>query len=164
MKVIVREMSLEDLDASSELSIKARVSFWEKYDYIVYPREYLEDELKLYDPIVLKRFVEDEDKYGFVAEVDGRIIGIIIGKITYGIFDISWIAVEPEWQGRSIGRRLLEAAIQYSRRRGCHKMIAYTLPIAISTIGFYLKMGFVPECYMRKHWRKLDFIMMSKFI
>ena len=164
LNIVVREMNYNDLEVCSRISIKTRIDLWEKYDHTIYPRRYLEEELKLYKPTFLEKFVDDEDKLAFVAEAEGMIVGLLLAKITYGILDVSWVAVDLGWQGKGIGKRLLEAVMKHSKKRGCHKMVAYTTPIAVATVSFYLKMGFVPECYLRSHWRKVDFIMMSKFI
>ena len=164
MNFIIREMNYNDLTASSELSKKIRIFLWKKYDHTVYPREYLDEELKLYEPNILRKFIKDEDKYAFVAENNGKIIGVAVGKITEGVSDLSWIAVDPQWQGKGIGKKLLEMITNHSREKNAHKIIAYTFPSLTPTIAFYLRTGFIPECYLRKHWKKLDFIIMSKFI
>jgi len=114
-------MNYNDLDACSKISIKARIDLWEKYDHTIYPRKYLKEKLKLYKPAILRKFIDDKDKYAFVAEVEDEVVGLALGKVTYGISDISWIAVDPEWQGEGIGRKILETIIEYSKSRDVTK-------------------------------------------
>ncbi len=118
----------------------------------------------MYRPEALRKYIEDDDKYAPVAEANGRIVGLAVGRTGYGVSNLSWIAVDPKVQGRGVGRRLMDAVIERSRMLGCHKIMAYAFPVDSSTIAFYLSIGFVPECLLRKHWNGLDFVMMTKLI
>lgn len=60
-----------------------------------------------------------------VAEVDGKVIGFMFTDLRggeFGLEDVSgWIerfGVDPDYQGRSIGRRLFESAQTHLRSRG----------------------------------------------
>jgi len=55
-----------------------------------------------------------------VAEEQGRVIGYITTRLDPAT-KLGWIpnlAVEPEFQGRGIGRQLIEAALELFRQRG----------------------------------------------
>ena len=56
----------------------------------------------------------------FVAEVDDRIVGVITTRVDTeaGIGFVPNLAVDQGEQGRGIGRRLLEHALQYFRSEG----------------------------------------------
>jgi GNAT superfamily N-acetyltransferase len=164
-KVIIREMTKEDIEGSIELSRTVRGKTWEKYEKEVYPRKLLEEELKLYSYDTFLRFIGDENKYGFVAVENDIIAGLAIGKLdTGGLSDLSWICTSLEVQGQGIGKKLIGKAVEYSREKGCHKLYAYTTPYLISSVSFYLATGFVPEAYLRKHWHEMDFLIMSKWL
>jgi len=158
-------MKKEDIESSINLSIEVRVKTWEKYEKEVYPRKLLDEELKLYSYDTFLRFIGDENRYGFVAEDDGRIVGLAIGRFDQGgISDLSWICTALEEQGKGIGKQLIQKVENYSKEKGCHKLFAYTTPNLITAVNLYLSSGFVQEAFLRKHWHKLDFLIMSKWL
>jgi ribosomal protein S18 acetylase RimI-like enzyme len=60
-----------------------------------------------------------------VAEVEGKVVGFMFSDLRggeFGLEDVSgWIerfGVDPDYQGRSIGRRLFETALAHLRERG----------------------------------------------
>ncbi|OGC79979.1 MAG: hypothetical protein A2W07_02725 [candidate division Zixibacteria bacterium RBG_16_43_9] len=163
--MLIREMKKEDIESSINLSIEVRVKTWEKYEKEVYPRKLLDEELKLYSYDTFLRFIGDENRYGFVAEDDGRIVGLAIGRFDQGgISDLSWICTALEEQGKGIGKQLIQKVENYSKEKGCHKLFAYTTPNLITAVNLYLSSGFVQEAFLRKHWHKLDFLIMSKWL
>jgi len=163
--MIVREMRREDIEGAVELSKTVREKTWEKYEKEVYSRELLEKELELYSYDTFLRFIGDERKYGFVAEENEKIVGLAIGKLdTGGLSDLSWICAAIEEQGKGIGKKLISKVADFSKEKGCHKLFAYTTPNLIPAVALYLSSGFVPEAYLRKHWHKMDFLIMSRWL
>lgn len=80
----------------------------------------------------------------FVAEVDNQIVGYITTQIDR-YTKIGWIpnlAVLPEYQKRSIGRQLIEKALDYFRSEGM--LLAKIETLEQNEVGkyFYPKMGF----------------------
>jgi len=57
---------------------------------------------------------------GFVWVEDGRVVGNVSLRrsVEWGGFMIGNVAVHPDWQGRGIGRRLIEAALEDIAARG----------------------------------------------
>jgi len=60
-----------------------------------------------------------------VAEVDGRVVGFMFSDVRGGEFGLEetsgWIerfGVDPDYQGRSIGRRLFDAVVENMKARG----------------------------------------------
>ena len=163
--MIIREMKKEDIESSINLSIEVRVKTWEKYEKEVYPRNLLDEELQLYSYDTFLRFIGDENRYGFVAEDNGKIVGLAIGRFDQGgISDLSWICTALEEQGKGIGKKLINKVADYSKEKGCHKLFAYTTPDLLPAVKLYLSSGFVQEAYLRKHWHKVDFLIMSKWL
>jgi ribosomal protein S18 acetylase RimI-like enzyme len=160
---MIREMIKEDIESSIEISKTVREKTWEKYEKEIYPRKLLDEELELYCYDTFLRFIGGENKYGFVAVENEKIVGLAIGKLdTGGLSDLSWICAAIEEQGKGIGKKLISKVADYSKEKGCHKLFAYTTPNLIPAVALYLSSGFVPEAYLRKHWHKLDFLIMSK--
>ena len=164
-QMLLREMKKEDIEDSIELSRTVREKTWEKYEKEVYPRKLLDEELQLYSYDTFLRFIGDENRYGFVAEDDGRIVGLAIGRIDQGgVSDLSWICTALDEQGKGIGKKLINKVADYSKEKGCHKLFAYTTPDLVTAVNLYLSSGFVQEAYLHKHWHKLDFLIMSKWL
>ncbi|HUH08750.1 MAG TPA: GNAT family N-acetyltransferase [Egibacteraceae bacterium] len=54
---------------------------------------------------------------GWIADAGGEPVGASIGLRREGIWGLSLLVVHPDWQGRGLGRALLERAVDYGR--GC---------------------------------------------
>ncbi len=64
-----------------------------------------------------------------VAEVGGQVVGFMLSDLRGGEFGLEdtsgWIerfGVDPDFQGRSIGRRLFEAVVHHMKREGATTM------------------------------------------
>jgi ribosomal protein S18 acetylase RimI-like enzyme len=64
-----------------------------------------------------------------VAEMGGKLVGFMLSDLRGGEFGLEetsgWIerfGVDPDFQGRSIGRRLFEAVVDHMKRRGATAM------------------------------------------
>jgi len=89
----------------------------------------------------------------FVAEQDGRVVGLIFSR-TWG--SLGWFgtfAVHPAFQGRGIGKQLLGASLDYLRRRPGRTIGLETMPGSPGNLGLYLKRGFQPR-FLTIHLRK----------
>jgi GNAT superfamily N-acetyltransferase len=163
--MVIREMSQEDIGACVDLSHRVRRESWEKFEKELYPRNLFEDELKQYSDEALSRFIKSEDSFAFVSVEKYEVIGLAMGRVNKGgLLDLSWICVDSLIQGKGIGKKLMDRVFEYSKSKNCHKIFAYTFPALAPTVSFYLRCGFVPESYFRKHWYGLDFVMMSKWL
>ncbi|MFV3304986.1 GNAT family N-acetyltransferase [Pseudomonas sp. NY15181] len=73
--------------------------------------------------------------------------GVVRGVLTltarsWGVIEITNLAVEEEWQGRGLGRRLLEAAIDSARSAGALRLDICTGNSSLAQLGLYQRMGF----------------------
>jgi GNAT superfamily N-acetyltransferase len=57
----------------------------------------------------------------WVAEDDGRIVGVALALVREGLWGLSLFGVAPEHQGRGVGHRLLDATLRYAE--GCRGAI-----------------------------------------
>ena len=83
----------------------------------------------------------------FVADVDGEPAGwVCLGPTpcTEGTFDIYWIAVSPQRQGRGLGKALMEHAENLIRGRGGRMIVVETSGTERyhATRQFYLRAGY----------------------
>lgn len=92
-----------------------------------------------------------------VAECDGRVSGYACfgaTPCTLGTFDLYWIAVDKELQGRGIGKQLVGAVEQAVRAERGRLILIETggKPAYASQRGFYASLGYrevarVPDFY-----------------
>ncbi|MDI6806761.1 MAG: GNAT family N-acetyltransferase [Candidatus Aenigmarchaeota archaeon] len=96
---------------------------------------------------------------GYIAEEDGKIVGFITYTSDKGKIEISWIGIDPNYQRRGIGSKLLKRLESGLRQIGVKELRVKT--VAESTIykpydqtrAFYRKMGFEVE-KVEKVWSK----------
>ncbi len=107
---LVRIRSLSELDIARIVAIDERLSG-------VYRPEVWERRVMYY----LRR---DPDA-SQVAEMGGKVVGFMLSDLRGGEFGLEetsgWIerfGVDPDFQGRSIGRKLFEAVVEHLKRQG----------------------------------------------
>lgn len=73
-------------------------------------------------------------------------------------FDLYWIAVDPEEQGRGIGRSLMAAAERLMAGRGARRIYADTSsrPQYEPTRAFYLACGYLEEAFLTDFYAPKD--------
>jgi GNAT superfamily N-acetyltransferase len=76
----------------------------------------------------------------FARDEAGRIAAGICGNTWGGCFEIRQFWVEPQRRKRGLGTRLLTAAEQEARRRGCRQILLMTF--TFQAPAFYAKHGF----------------------
>jgi GNAT superfamily N-acetyltransferase len=76
------------------------------------------------------------------AEAGARLDGVVLIEIrgTHGYFGP--LAVDPDSQGRGLGRILVEAAADYCRERGCRQLDIDVLDVRPELLEVYGAMGF----------------------
>jgi N-acetylglutamate synthase-like GNAT family acetyltransferase len=74
----------------------------------------------------------------FVAEVAGKVVGFVALEIySRKLAEIRSLAVAAEFQGRGVGKRLVEACVDRARQEGVLEVMAIT-----SSEGFFRSCGF----------------------
>jgi len=133
--VQIRSLSELDLDDIVRIGEKTRDS---------YQPDLFEERVTYY----LRRDPEGS----VVAELDGRVVGFMLGDLRAGEFGIEepsgWIeiiGVDPESAGRGVGRALGEAMLGRYRERGVkavRTMVDQSMP---DIERFFLALGFEPD-------------------
>jgi RimJ/RimL family protein N-acetyltransferase len=102
------------------------------------------------------RSLEDPNQGGFVAVLDDEIVGNIgVQAEPYGVADIGMLVADG-YRGKGIGSALLEAAVDWARAHGCHKVALQMWPHNTGARALYEKFGFVEEGLLRRHYRRND--------
>ena len=106
----------------------------------------------------------------FVAE---RADGTLVGRLSVGrdphpasthVADVGlMVALDARRQG--VGKALLEAAVEWARKAGVHKLELHVFPWNEAAIALYDGFGFEREGYRRRHYRRggefVDAILMA---
>ena len=131
-----REFTLLDFDLVIEL--------WEKAGLILSRSD-------TYDG--MKGKLKRDPELFFVLEEDSRIIGVVMGSYDGRRGWINHLAVDPEYQGRNIGKKIIEELERRFKKMGCEKI---NLLIELSNEkvqGFYEKQGFkTDELIFMEKW------------
>jgi predicted N-acetyltransferase YhbS len=100
--------------------------------------------------------------YNFIVERDGnRVLGFACygpRDLTDGVFDLYWIAVDPNFRCNGVGCGLLTASEEAVRTTGARMIIAETsgTPHYESTRNFYFSMGYNMEAAIKDFYTPGD--------
>ena len=85
-----------------------------------------------------------EEGVVLVARVDHVVVGLalIVVGLSGSKAELKSLAVELGWQGRGIGRRLVEAAADHARLTGSSLLEVATASADIGNLRFYQRSGF----------------------
>lgn len=79
----------------------------------------------------------------WVEERDGRVVGsIAIVEADARTAQLRWFLVDPSARGGGLGRRLVEAAIGFSRDAGYHRIVLWTVAGLDAALHLYRRAGF----------------------
>ena len=100
-----------------------------------------------YQKIAEEHTVRNRDA-SFVAELDGEVLGYMIGYILPGGFGMkksAWIAmlgVRPKYMGQGIGEQLANAIFEHSKREGIHTIYTSVRWESPDLLSFFKRLGF----------------------
>lgn len=93
--------------------------------------------------------------YRFVAvEENGSVVGYANFRIVADEGEIERVAVHPDFRRRGYGRKLMEAMVEYSRKKGVRDM---TLDVRVNNekaINLYESCGFSEEGRRKDYYRE----------
>lgn len=95
-------------------------------------------------------------------QLDGTLVALagaeLVGELRvepswFGFGEIGMM-VARDWRGRGVGTALVEAAIEWARERGLHKLSLGVFPQNEPALALYRKLGFVEEGRRARHIRR----------
>jgi len=109
--------------------------------------------------------LQNKEVIYLLAEEDNEIIGLATGRVREdGVGMLGFLGVKKDCRRGGIGSKLLNKFMEEAKKRSAHKVWLFTSPNLHSAIRLYVKTGFVPEGYMRRHSYGLDLIVYSRFL
>lgn len=67
---------------------------------------------------------------------------LALTPVSWGVLEVTNLAVDEAWQGRGLGKRLLAAAIDAARAAGALRLDIATGNSSLAQLGLYQRMGF----------------------
>jgi len=108
---------------------------------------------------VLHEFVQSDKFFGFIAEADGRIVGVITAHMSPSLFDngdicseLVWYTIK-EYRGTSVGLRLFHYMEEWARYKGCSLLQVGGAEGYSNVEKMYSRLGFTKVD--STFWRKL---------
>jgi ribosomal protein S18 acetylase RimI-like enzyme len=112
----------------------------------------------------LNEGLESKDGLYLVAEENNQIVGVAFGREYAGVCTLSFLGVKKAMRNKGVGSSLLGRLVEEAKKRSAHKIWLFTSPNLLPALSLYIKNGFLPEGFLRKHTRGLDMIVYSKFL
>ena len=99
-----------------------------------------------------------------VADAGGAVVGTVTGLVEHQTLRVCSLAVHPHWQGRGVGRRLMEALEDIARQSGCRKLWLQTGWAMAEAIALYRALGYEQEGYQAQQLCGEDFCLFGKVL
>lgn len=166
MTVEISDIVEKDVDEAAKTTEECMNDAWERWEEGYYPREALEFDLTRHTNEEYRKHLEIPGSFFFAAKEEDKITGLALGRAMgkSGLATLGWICVKPEFRRRGIGESMLQHVEGHVKEKGCHKISAFTLPCLTDAVRLYFRRGWVPECNLKRHWWKVDFMVMSKWL
>ncbi len=159
----IRFATVNDL----EKQLECFVEIWESLREWL-PNSFVDPELEsIRKPESLERFkqrLESKDGIFLLAEENNEIVGVAWGLEYAGVCNLNFMGVKKEHRRKGVGANLLNRFVEEGKKRKAHKVSLHTAPSLLHAIKLYIKNGFIPEGFLRRHTRGLDMIVYSKFL
>ncbi len=87
-----------------------------------------------------------------VAEVDGKVVGFMLGDVRAGEFGLEepsgWIerfGIHPDFRGRDLGKQMFDAIVTHFRAQGATSVRTLVDGKEAGVVGFLNALGFAPS-------------------
>lgn len=105
----------------------------------------------------------DIEDFSFKATENGKVVGVVWGKLEAGVIFIDNLIVSSEERGKGIGKELMAEVESYAKKVGAHKIFLFTMEEWPAS-KFYEKLGYKMTGKLENHYLHKDFVIYSKFI
>ena len=110
------------------------IEWLEKYFYVEsHDKEVLENP---------RTYIINNGGYIFMAKYHGKIAGTVALINEQEGFELSKMAVSPEFQGLNIGQELMQYCIEFAQNHGWSELLLYSNTTLENAIYIYRKFGF----------------------
>src|SRR5947207_6334168 len=137
VKTRTRVRPLDELDIGSIVAVDEKITG-------IYRPEVWEQRVGYY----LRRDPESSQ----VAEVDGLVVGFMLGDVRAGEFGLEepsgWIerfGIHPDFRGRDLGKQMFDAIVAHFRAQGATSVRTLVDEKETSVVGFLKALGFAPS-------------------
>jgi len=92
----------------------------------------------------------------WVAEVDGRVVGMVVGWLLVDEIHIATIATHPDFRRQGIGRKLLSHTLRHALEEGAQSSF---LEVRASNLGaqeMYRQFGYEPSGRRKRYYKDND--------
>ena len=137
MNLLIRKMMLEDIPAVVELD---RIAF-----SLPWPERSFRFEV-----------ADNPVARCWVAEVDGRLVGMVVGWLLVDEIHIATIATHPDFRRQGIGRKLLSHTLRRALEDGAQSSF---LEVRASNLGaqeMYRQFGYEPTGRRKRYYKDND--------
>ncbi len=156
MKIDIRNAKTEELKAVQDLNYALFESDRPHDPLLAMDWPYTEGEA------YFRGAISGETGVCFVAEVEGKLVGYLVGSIKLGDFsyrpikrtELENMFVKAEFRSQGIGAKLARAFLEWSCDNGAKRSFVQAYAPNEKAIAFYQKLGFVP--YVLELETKLD--------
>ncbi len=93
----------------------------------------------------LELYLDSCPEASYLYEVDGRILAFGFSHLWGRVGWIGPVAVAPDVQGKGHGREIMELCVEGLKKAGAAVIGLETMPRSYRNLGFYGKLGFVPD-------------------
>lgn len=134
MTLLIRRMTLEDIPAVIELE---HISF-----SLPWPERSFRFEL-----------TDNPTSRCWVAEVDRRLVGMVVGWLFVDEIHIATIATHPDFRRRGIGRKLLSYMLIHAMKEGARSSFLEVRESNLAAQEMYRKFGFEEAGRRKRYYR-----------
>lgn len=97
---------------------------------------------------IVAKQIQSENDISFVAEIDGRVAGYMIGSVLLGAFGtrnaawLSMMGVDPRFMGQGLGEKLAEAFFDFAKTQGLSSVYTSVRWDSTDLLSYFKRLGF----------------------